>query len=167
MVVYLSFNLALFLSAVLSTETIVEKQSILNNNHNNNNNHKINYYYDKRSNQLINEVVMIHTHDAMTGEMNEERDYIVSKWTKTQNNTIIEQLNCGARAFDYRPYLNDNGDIYAHHGPIVIHKTLKSTLVEIIEWGHKNPTELVVITFSHCVTQRVNNNYYSGINFKQ
>ena len=61
---------------------------ILNYNHNNNNddddNNKNIYSYDQRSNQVINEeeVVIIHSHDAMmTGEINEDIDYIASKST--------------------------------------------------------------------------------------
>ena len=116
---------------------------------------------DVRTTMPLNRVVMIQPHDAATGELNPERDKIVARWARTQNNTILEQLDCGARAFDYRPYLADDNVLYAHHGPIVIFKPLEETIQELQDWGAKNPTELIVISMSHCVTQRFENNYYA------
>jgi len=104
---------------------------------------------------------MIQSHDSATGEILEERDKIIVKWTRTQEGTIVQQLDCGTRALDYRPFLHENGTLYAHHGPSVIFKPLEETLAEIQEWGTRNPTELVVISLSHCVTERFHNNYYA------
>ena len=53
---------------------------------------------DVRSNKLLNEVVFLQTHDSMTGEFDVKRDHIMTKLAKTQNSTIVDQLNCGARA---------------------------------------------------------------------
>jgi hypothetical protein len=116
---------------------------------------------DKRSNLPLNRVVMLQPHDAATGELSEQRDKIVARWTRTQNGTIPQQLECGARALDYRPFLSDDGELYAHHGPIVIYKSMRETLQEIQEWGRKNPSELILMSLSHCVTQRFENAYYA------
>jgi hypothetical protein len=115
-------------------------------------------YADDR---LLNEFAMIQTHDSMTGELNEERDHIMARWAQTQRGTLVDQLDCGARAFDYRPYLTENGDIFAHHGPVVIHKRMEESIGEILLWAKENPTELVIMQVSHCVDARFNNNYYS------
>lgn len=53
-------------------------------------------------------------------------------------------------------------NLYAHHGPVVVHKLMRETMIEIQLWGRANPSELIVITVSHCVTERFHNNYYSG-----
>lgn len=116
---------------------------------------------DVRSDLPLNKVVMIQPHDAATGELDERRDKIVARWTRTQNGTILDQLDCGARAFDYRPFLSEDGALYAHHGPIVIYKPMRETLREIQMWGRKNPSELILLSLSHCVTQRFENGYYS------
>eukprot|EP01032_Pedospumella_encystans_P037454 gene37454-42422_t len=65
-------------------------------------------------------------HDAASGEIVEERDHVVMEWTRTQGTGLVGQLNCGVRSFDYRPYLQ--GDVlFAHHGPVVVHKTMSSS----------------------------------------
>jgi hypothetical protein len=114
-------------------------------------------------NRLLNEYAMLQTHDSSSGEMKDEKDFIVARWSKTQDSTIVEQLDCGARALDYRPYLEgENNNIYAHHGPTVIYKPMNETLAEILCWTVNHPTELVIMQISHCVDARFNNNYYAG-----
>ncbi len=110
--------------------------------------------------KLLNQYGMIQTHDSATGELDEERDKILAKWSRTQHGGIIDQLNCGARSLDYRPYLSKAGVLYAHHGPTVIYKSMRSTFEELIQWGRQNPTELVIVSLSHCVEERIHNNYY-------
>eukprot|EP01039_Chlorochromonas_danica_P003989 gene3989-4364_t len=89
------------------------------------------------------------THDAATGELVEKRDAIVADWSKTQSVGLVDQLNCGARAFDYRPVLGKDNVIYAQHGGVTIHKPMKSSLLEIIQWTLAHPTELVLLYLSH------------------
>lgn len=111
--------------------------------------------------KLLNEYAMISTHDSATGELREDRDKILADWTRTQNGIIVDQLDCGARALDYRPFLADDGVLYAHHGPVVIYKRMEESIREIQKWGRQNPTELVLLQLSHCVEARINNNYYA------
>ena len=61
---------------------------------------------------------MIMSHDAASGYLN--REHVVADWTDTQGATLSEQLDCGSRSFDYRPYYKD-GELFAHHG---IHSNL-------------------------------------------
>ena len=44
------------------------------------------------------------------------RTHVVDKWAQTQSSGLGGQLECGARSFDYRPYLDEDGVLYAHHG---------------------------------------------------
>lgn len=111
--------------------------------------------------KLLNQYAMLATHDSATGELNEERDHILARWSNTQNVGIVDQLNCGARIFDYRPFLSDEGTLFAHHGPVVIYKEMEVTLRELLHWGKSNPSELIIFQISHCVEQRVHNNYYA------
>ncbi len=115
-----------------------------------------------KAGKLLNQYGMIQTHDSATGEIHDERELILAKWSRTQNGGIIDQLNCGARSLDYRPYLSKSNVLFAHHGPVVVNKSMKSTLEELIAWGRQNPTELVVLSLSHCVDERFHNNYYSN-----
>lgn len=60
--------------------------------------------------------------------------------------------------YDHRP---DYANVLTHHGPIVVHKYIEDTLLEVQAWGKMHPWELVVISPSHCVTQRFHNYYYA------
>lgn len=88
-------------------------------------------------------------HDAASGEIVQERDHVVMDWTRTQGIGLVGQLDCGARSFDYRPYLKDNV-LFAHHGPVVVHKTMDSSIHEVKEWCGKNKDELVVLYVTDC-----------------
>lgn len=96
----------------------------------------------------LNVFPMIMAHDAASGEIVPERDHIVSDWTKTQSSGLIDQLNCGARSFDYRPILKDS-TLYAHHGGIVIYVPMESSLQDIIGWSEAHPSDLIILYISH------------------
>eukprot|EP01038_Epipyxis_sp_PR26KG_P005315 gene5315-7379_t len=113
------------------------------------------------SGKFLNQYGIIQTHDSATGEFEDSRDHIVTRWAQTQRGSIVDQLDCGARSLDYRPYLSNNGTLYAHHGPIVVYKKMDDTIQEILRWTEENPTELIIISLSHCVDERFNNNYYA------
>ena len=83
------------------------------------------------------------SHDAATGELVEERDHIVAEWAKTQSVGLVGQLECGARSFDYRPFL-DGETLYAHHGGIIVRKPMEESIQEVIEWSKTNQNDLVV-----------------------
>lgn len=101
------------------------------------------------SGKKLNSYPMIMAHDAASGEIDPDRDHVVMDWTRTQSTGLVGQLDCGARSFDYRPYLD--GDIlFAHHGPVVVHTTMSSTVEEVKRWCNQNPDELVVLYITDC-----------------
>lgn len=97
----------------------------------------------------LNLYPIIMTHDSATGELDESRDYIVADWAKTQSATLVNQLNCGARAFDYRPKLESDKLIYAHHGGITIRVPMSESVKSIAAWANSNPDDLVMLYLSH------------------
>ena len=104
---------------------------------------------DKRPLQQWSAVM---SHDAATGEMDQDRDGIIQgvedAYTITQSSPLVKQLECGARALDYRPFLLNDGTIVAHHGSHVVKKPLADSLADITSF--LQPTqELVLLYLSH------------------
>jgi hypothetical protein len=109
----------------------------------------------------FNQWPAIMSHDAMTGEWHSatfagkaetasnvtDRDP-VADWGITQSAGLVQQLWCGARAFDYRPYCR-NGEVLAHHGGFTINKKLPDVVAEVRAWLRAVPVALVLIYFSH------------------
>lgn len=92
------------------------------------------------------------SHDAVTGEMDQDRDGIIhgveDAYTITQSASLVKQLECGARALDYRPFLLNDGTVVAHHGSHVVKKPMTESLTEIT--GFLQPlSELVLLYVSH------------------
>ena len=98
--------------------------------------------------QMLNSYPMIMSHDAATGEIIPERDHIVADWSMTQNTSLVEQLNCGSRSFDYRPYLYKNV-VFAHHGGFKIYKPMEETVMEVMKWCHEHSDDLIIFYISH------------------
>ena len=97
--------------------------------------------------KLLTETSFLMSHDAASGELDENRDGIVEAYTKTQSVGIKGQLNCGARSFDYRPYCDKN-NVIAHHGDIKIKKFMNESIIEIQTWL-SNSNDIVVLYLSH------------------
>jgi hypothetical protein len=104
---------------------------------------------DDWKNINLNEYPLIMSHDAATGEFMPIRDAIIDAWAQTQTVGLGGQLECGARAFDYRPYYKD-GILFAHHGDVIVHKKMEDSLLEVIQWTAMNPDDLVVFYVSDC-----------------
>ena len=67
----------------------------------------------------------------------------VNRWTQTQNSTILEQLNNGIRAFDFR--ITSKDDIcYGFH--TFLGSELKPSLDDIKTFLKQNPKEIILIT---------------------
>lgn len=103
----------------------------------------------KNGDILLRNYPLLMTHDAATGELVEDRDHIVADWAKTQSVGLGEQLKCGARSFDYRPTLEDDGTLYAHHGGVTIRKPMQESVSDILTWNVQNPDEFVLLYISH------------------
>lgn len=98
---------------------------------------------------LIIETSFLMSHDAASGELNEQRDGIIDAYTKTQSIGLIGQLNCGARSFDYRPYCDSSsGNVIAHHGDVKIKKLMKESIQEIQSWLSTS-SDIVILYLSH------------------
>lgn len=97
---------------------------------------------------LLNEYPFLMAHDAGSGYLN--RSHVVADWTMTQSVGLAGQLECGARAFDYRPYYEDS-TLYVHHGGVVIYTPMQQSLDEVISWAAVHPeNELVVMFLTAC-----------------
>jgi hypothetical protein len=94
------------------------------------------------SDTLLNRYPIIMSHDAATGDM--VRDHVVADWAQTQSVGLGQQLECGSRSFDYRPYCH-NGAVYAHHGGVKIDKSMEDAVTEVIDWCAHNTDELVIL----------------------
>lgn len=90
---------------------------------------------------------MIMAHDAASTYLSESG--IIKPWAKTQpSGGANGLLNCGARAFDWRPFLQPDGTIYAYHGDITIKHAMEKSLDEMIGWANANQNgafDLVII----------------------
>tara|TARA_B100001758_G_C18416700_1_gene620597 strand:- start:10270 stop:11457 length:1188 start_codon:yes stop_codon:yes gene_type:complete len=75
------------------------------------------------------------------------KEYIVD-FTKTQNLTLIDQLNNGVRLFDLRmAYYSDN--IIFHHGGIPIEYKFKKFINYLNEFIKNNNKEVIILKLSH------------------
>jgi hypothetical protein len=63
-----------------------------------------------------------------------------------------EQLDCGSRGFDYRPYYF-NGTLFAHHGGVKIPVPMSVSIAETISWLNSNKDEFVVLYVNKCEGQ--------------
>lgn len=109
---------------------------------------------DTSDSQLFRDSPIVMTHDSASGYIMDSDHFVkeeVIKYTKTQSANIVGQLVCGARAFDYRPYIKRDGTVVAHHGPVVIPHEMGATLDEITQWvgEHGDMDEVVLLYVSH------------------
>ena len=61
-------------------------------------------------------------------------------------------LNCGARSFDWRPYLVDGGTLEMHHGDITVDHPMAGSLDEMVAWArdHDTAADLVLLHTTEC-----------------
>ena len=69
-------------------------------------------------------------------------------WSITQSGGLVSQLDCGARAFDYRPFC-EGGEIFAHHGAVKIDRLLRDSIEDIRGWLAANTDQMVLLYLSH------------------
>jgi len=97
---------------------------------------------------------MVLSHDAATS-MFDAKLRVISSYTQTQKDgELASQLDCGARAYDYRPYLQKDGSLIAHHGSEKVHADMRGSLQGIIDWLSQpaHADELVLLYVSHCLS---------------
>lgn len=96
---------------------------------------------------LLTRTPFLMAHDAASGYLGSGH---IDRWAKTQRAGLAQQLQCGARAFDARPFLKWNGELVWHHAAVAIDRPFSSSLTEITDWLHEHPTELVLLSISDC-----------------
>lgn len=103
--------------------------------------------------RLLRDFPFIMSHDAATSMLDSKLNLIES-YTQTQaTGSLAGQLDCGSRAFDYRPYLTSDGLLVAHHGPVKVKAySMKESIEGVIDWlnQEENKNELVILYVSHC-----------------
>ena len=95
----------------------------------------------------LNRWTAIMTHNSATGKDNSHVSYCDNQGSRT----IAEQLDCGARALDYRPRLDSaSGTVFANHGVYCdVNVPMATSVQSVIDWLGRNPGELVVMYLSH------------------
>ena len=64
-------------------------------------------------------------------------------------------LNCGARSFDFRPKLKDDGTLVMHHGAVEVDHPMSDAFEEIMTWAKSKPNaeDLVHLDIWDCENQ--------------
>jgi len=111
---------------------------------------------DPSSTQL-NEWPMILAHDAATTYLDPEDPvhYVVYQWTITQPSKAGTSglLDCGVRAFDWRPRVDaKTGSLVMHHGPITVDHPMSDAVQEVVDWSANRTaaSDLVVFAVTDC-----------------
>ena len=90
----------------------------------------------------LNQFPFLMAHDAATGYLDNSPEYW---WAKTQTVGFGGQAACGARSFDVRPFVQGDGNLVMHHGPITVPKTVVDALTELVTFANRNHNELILV----------------------
>ncbi|KAF3853193.1 hypothetical protein F7725_013881 [Dissostichus mawsoni] len=77
---------------------------------------------------------------------------ILYKWARTQEESILKQLDAGVRYFDLRIARKDNDPdpnrLYFYHG--LLTQTDVETILRVMnDWAERHPKEILILSFSH------------------
>lgn len=103
----------------------------------------------------LNQWPMLQAHDAGTGYLQPDGIItdVVYRFTKTQSGNVTSQLNCGIRAFDWRPSLTGDTLGFAH-GPVFVNHSMESAAAEVVAWADAHASEaedaLVLLIVADC-----------------
>ena len=99
---------------------------------------------------------MIMAHDAGTGYGME--NFAISFLTQTQSGSFAQQLDCGVRAFDVRPFMKtkmtpgkstpcsvNKCGLKMHHGEQVTTASLEDALRDVLAWSATHQDEFVLL----------------------
>lgn len=77
---------------------------------------------------------------------------IMRRWARTQEGTILQQLDAGARYFDLRIARKENDPdptrLYFYHG-LLTRTDVESVLRSIKNWAEQHPKEVIILALSH------------------
>ncbi|CAJ1329344.1 unnamed protein product [Effrenium voratum] len=95
---------------------------------------------------------MLMAHDAATGYLDSPLSPVVP-WARTQpkdpSAAFTTQLNCGARALDFRGHVSASGHLMFHHGDVEVTRDAAAAVGEIVHWAAQHPAvEDLVLLYS-------------------
>jgi len=91
---------------------------------------------------VLNEWPMIMAHDAATTYLKGGLFHQINDWAKTQADGGAKgMLDCGARAFDWRPEVQSDGTVKMHHGSVTIDHEMGASLDEMVQWAGSHGTD--------------------------
>jgi hypothetical protein len=99
---------------------------------------------------------MIQTHDAGTGYLGKAQNpltNIVWDFARTQVGGVAQQLSCGARSMDWRPFLTTNGELVFAHGSVIVNYSMAAAAAEVVAWANAAGTsedDMVVLEVVDC-----------------
>lgn len=77
---------------------------------------------------------------------------IVRDWARTQESTILQQLDAGARYFDLRIARKENDPdptrLYFYHGLLTC-TDVETVLRSVKDWAEQHPQEVIILALSH------------------
>lgn len=103
----------------------------------------------------LNAWPMLQAHDAATGYLEADGliENILYRFTKTQYGNASSQLDCGIRAFDWRPNLQNETLGFAH-GAVFINHSMLAAAEEVVAWANAHASEaedgLVLLIVADC-----------------
>eukprot|EP00406_Dinophysis_acuminata_P069957 CAMPEP_0179269416 /NCGR_PEP_ID=MMETSP0797-20121207/30946_1 /TAXON_ID=47934 /ORGANISM="Dinophysis acuminata, Strain DAEP01" /LENGTH=446 /DNA_ID=CAMNT_0020977731 /DNA_START=88 /DNA_END=1428 /DNA_ORIENTATION=- len=102
----------------------------------------------------LNQWPMIYAHDAGTGYFKDDvckgLASVTNNWAVNQQRGGFKaQLECGARAFDVRPYVS-GGKLIFHHGDVHFNHDFSAAMRDITEWLKGEPDEFVLLYINDC-----------------
>ena len=80
--------------------------------------------------------------------------YIVTRFAKTQGYTLVGQFQAGARYFDLRVYVDDEGVLKFRHGPVEFHRPAKDALAKLAN-ALSGTEEIIILQVSHFESESV------------
>lgn len=111
------------------------------------------FYQEKDYTVPLREWPQLYAHNSATGYLSSSPlsfVNIIQAYAKNHNTGFEGQLQCGARALDFRPLARDDADLVFHHGPVAIEYAVEHGLEDIKQWLKENPTELVILDIKDC-----------------
>lgn len=106
----------------------------------------------------LNQWPMITSHDASTSYFEDSTCTVtheINDWAMTQfKGTFANQLDCGSRAIDLRPFVDKDGNLMMHHGAIHIKTNFADAMKDVTGWANAHPGELVLLLHSHCDAEK-------------
>ena len=93
----------------------------------------------------LNAFPMLQAHDAGTVYLATAADPLAEvalRFARTQSGgSVSALLDCGARAFDWRPALNASGFLGFAHGPVFIAHAMRAAAAEVAAWADAHAAE--------------------------